>query len=438
MKKLFAINLLAVTSALLFAQNPEKAKLITGPVVGSVTKNSAKVWIAYKGDGQNMMWLTDTVDKTVYYPTGFSKINNNKGIAALNMEFTGLQPEHVYKATFMKEVGLHPKCVFTTQADSSIKDFDFLVGSCALMNTDFSRFVFPGASASIFEVMRRKKSDFMLWLGDNIYYLGKQYTSYDNMFNRNLTVRNYFPVLQFFLAQQPNYALWDDHDYGWNDADKTFPLKDTALKVFKGFWPNTYNAEDSMKGNYFTFRYYDAEFFMTDDRWYRDPEGDTSGAFLGEEQLNWLKNKLTNSDATFKFVCVGSQVLNDSYYGESYAKYSKERNNLLDFIAERNIKGIIFLTGDKHFSEMSKRDWKGYPMLDFTSSPLTSPVIKLRTSGFINKYSVSGTLLYRKNFGLISVSGETGKRICKMEIFGKGGDKKWEYIVSQEELQRKK
>jgi alkaline phosphatase D len=422
---------------LLIAQNPEKAKLIAGPVVGSVTKNSARVWIAYKGGGQNMMWLMDTVDKTIYQPTGFSKINDSKGTAALNMDFTGLQPEHVYKAVFIKEVGLHPKCVFTTQADSAVKDFDFLVGSCALMNTDFSRFVFPGFSAGIFETMRRRKSDFMLWLGDNIYYLGKQYNSYDNMFNRNLKVRNYFPVLQFFLAQQPNYAIWDDHDYGWNDADRSFPLKDTALKVFKGFWPNTYNVDDSLKGNYFSYRYYDAEFFMTDDRFYRAPEGDTAGDYFGPQQVAWLKDKLINSNATFKFICSGSQVLNDSYYGESYAKYPVERNHLLDFIAENNIKGVIFLSGDKHFSEMSKRDWKGYPMYDFTSSPLTSPVIKIRTNGFKNKYSVSGTLLYRKNFGIISITGEANSRSCKMEIFGIGGDKKWEYVVNSNDLQRK-
>ncbi len=420
------------------AQNPEKPRLITGPVVGSVTTNSARVWMAYKGDALNMLVLIDTVDKTVYHATGFNKINDSKGVMALNADFAGLQPNHVYKVDFIKDIGLHPRCVFTTQADSTVKDFDFLAGSCALMNTDFSRFMFPGLSAAIFESMRRKKSDFMLWLGDNVYYLGKQYGSYDAMFTRNLTVRNYFPVLQLFLAQQPNYAIWDDHDYGWNDADKNFPLKDTALKVFKGFWPNTYNDKDTLRGNYFTFRYYDTEFFMTDDRFYRDPEGDTTGSFLGKPQLAWLQNKLKNSDATFKFVAVGSQVLNDSYYGESYAKYALERNELLNYIADNNIRGVIFITGDKHFSEMSRRDWNGYPMIDFTSSPLTSPVIKIRTNGYVNKYSVPGTLLYRKNFGKVSISGPPDNRVCKMEIFGKGGDKKWEYVVSAAELQVKK
>jgi alkaline phosphatase D len=411
--------LLCLLAQTLLAQNPEKPKLITGPIIGSVTPTSARAWIAYKGNGLNMMWLVDTVEKTVYYPTGLSKINDNKGTVALNMDFTGLKPDHTYKAEFIDGVGLHPKCVFTTQSDSAVKDFDFLVGSCALMNTDITRFVFPGGSTAIFESMRRKKSDFMLWLGDNVYYFGKHYKSYDGMFQRNLRVRNYFPALQFFLASVPHYAIWDDHDYGWNDADKSFPLKDTALTIFKGFWPNTYNP-DTIRGNYFSYTYYDAEFFMTDDRYFRDPEGDTAGAYFGETQLQWLKDKLSSSKATFKFICSGSQVLNDSYYGESYAKYSKERNNLLDYIATNNIKGVIFLSGDKHFSEMSKRNWKGYPMYDFTSSPLTSPVVKIRTSGFVNNYSEPGTLLY-----------------CKMEIFGIAGDKKWEYIVNANDLKVK-
>lgn len=437
MKNLLLLPLLVFLLLQSNAQNPEKTRLITGPIVGSVTTTTARAWIAFKGNGLNMMWLEDTVDKSVYYPTGLSKINDNKGVTALNMDFTGLKPNHTYKAEFIEGVGIHPKCVFTTQADTTVKDFDFLVGSCALMNTDISRFVFPGGSTAIFEVMRRKKSDFMLWLGDNIYYFGKHYKSYDGMFNRNLKVRNYFPALQYFLASVPQYAIWDDHDYGWNDADKNFPLKDTALVVFKGFWPNTYSP-DSLKGNYFSYSYYDAEFLMTDDRYFRDPEGDTSGAYFGVEQMQWIKNKLLTSQATFKFICSGSQVLNDSYYGESYAKYSKERNSLLDFIAYNNIKGVMFLSGDKHFSEMSKRNWKGYPMYDFTSSPLTSPVVKIRTSGFINNYSEPGTLLYRKNFGKVTITGPADNRVCKMEIFGIAGDKKWEYTVNANDLQLKK
>jgi alkaline phosphatase D len=31
-----------------------------------------------------------------------------------------------------------------------------------------------------------------------------------------------------------HYAIWDDHDYGPNNADKSYHLKETSRKVFTG------------------------------------------------------------------------------------------------------------------------------------------------------------------------------------------------------------
>ena len=68
--KKIPLFILAVFGTLfLTSQKLQKPKLITGPVVGSVTKNSAKVWIAYNGKGKNALILGDTAEKKVYYPT---------------------------------------------------------------------------------------------------------------------------------------------------------------------------------------------------------------------------------------------------------------------------------------------------------------------------------------------------------------------------------
>lgn len=440
MKRAILIFLLFLTSIDGYSQRLKKPKLLAGPVIGSVTKNSAKIWIAFRGKGNNLLILGDTAEKKVYYPTSYSYITDYKGSVALTMNFTGLKPNHRYNILIsINQWGTNARYSFKTQADSAVKDFNFLLGSCALMNTDITWGVFPGISTWAFYHMRKLKSDFMVWLGDEVYYFyPKQSSSYDGMFQRQLKVRRFYKrIYRDFLANQANYAIWDDRDYG--DEDKTFALKDSSLKVFKGFWPNTYPEGNQLKGNYFSFRYYDADFFMLDDRYYRDSPKDSNGSMLGETQMVWLKNKLLMSDATFKFICLGSTVLNENNFeGESYSQYPKERNSLLDFIADNNIRGVVFLTGDKHYSEVSRRNWKGYPIYDFTCSPLTSLPLPLKLFGlYYNRWRVHGTEFPFRNFGRILVTGEANNRSLKLEIHGRGGHLRRELIIDASELQRK-
>jgi alkaline phosphatase D len=430
------VLLLLIIPEICYPQNTSFPVLTAGPLVGSVTTNSAKVWISYKGSGQCSVSLLDTTDQTILNPTDALKTANSTGDTSMILNYAGLKAGHCYKITHTLTSDWTPDCRFKTQLEAPVGDIDFLTGSCALLVTGFWRAFFPGADIRIYRHMARSNAEFMLWLGDNIYYLGKDYKSYDNMFARNIEVRSKFKLMRSFLAAQPNYAIWDDHDYGWNDADKKFPLKDSSLKVFRGFWPNTY--ENEVKQTYFTFRYSDADFFMTDGRWFRDTPGDTAGDFLGAEQLQWLKNKLLKSEATFKFICIGSQVINDNQHGESYAHYPIERNKLLDYIVDNNIKGVIFMTGDKHYTELSKRDWHGYTIYDFTSSPISSPVIPRKAlRAFNNPYSVKGTVVYSKNYGRIKIIGTPGNRICKLETYGVGGKLRWDYSIKSEELSRK-
>lgn len=439
-KKYGALILILLSLVVSYGQLPLKPKLLAGPVVGSVTSTSARVWIAFRGKGQNALILGDTADKKVYYPTNVNYITNKKGDVALTMDFAGLKPDRLYNILISIDGwGTQAKYSFRTQADTAVKDFNFIAGSCALQMAGIGRICFPGAADWIFYRMKKKKSDFMVWLGDDVYYLKKDFSSYDGMFNLNVRLRRTFKKYRDFLATQPNYAIWDDHDFGPDNCNQTFALRDSSLKVFKGMWPNTYPAGEQFNGNYFNFRYYDAEFFMMDCRFHRGEEGDTAGPFFGETQLIWLKNKLLMSDATFKFIAIGTQVLNDNNFGESYADYPRERNELLDFIAANNIKGVLFLTGDKHYSELSKRMWNGYPMYDFTCSPLTFPPLPRRLLGaYSNGNRVPGSDYGHRNFGRISFSGPLGDRSMKIEIIGRSGKTRREIVLNEKEMQKAK
>ncbi|MBL0310542.1 MAG: alkaline phosphatase family protein [Bacteroidetes bacterium] len=422
------------------AQKTKKPRLLAGPVVGAVTKTSAKIWIAYQGEGKNALILGDTAEKRIYYPTKAEYITNSEGVVALTMTFTGLQPDHHYNILISIDGwGAHAKYVFKTPADSIGKDFNFLVGSCVLLNTDVSRGIFPGLSNWIFYRMKKKHSDCVLWLGNTSYYFYPwQHSSYEAMFKRQLKIRKvYNNFYRDLLAGQANYTIWDDRDYGPDNSDNTFALKDTSLKIFKGFWPNEYPEGTQFNGNYYNFRRYDTEFFMLDDRYFRDPPGDSSAAFLGETQMIWLKHKLLSSQATLKWICTGSQVLNDDA-SDSYARYSKERNDLFDFIVDNNITGVVFLSGGQHSAEICKREWNGYPIYEFTSAPLTTLPLPWRMiKAYHNPWRIKGTDFPFRNFGRISVSGPAEERMIKMEFLGRAGKTRKEFHLSEKELQKK-
>ena len=69
---------------------------------------------------------------------------------------------------------------------------------------------------------------------------------------------------------------------------------------------------------------------------------------------------------------------------------------------------MIFLSGDRHFSEHLRLQRQGglYPVNEFTISPFTSsPPTNLREAERTNPDLVPGTLYNDRNFALITVSG---------------------------------
>jgi alkaline phosphatase D len=152
---------------------------------------------------------------------------------------------------------------------------------------------------------------------------------------------------------------------------------------------------------------------------------------LGKEQINWLIQDLKSSKASFKLVAVGSQVLSSVADFENYANYQEEREYLLKEIAENKIKNVIFLTGDRHFAELSQLTLANeIRVLDITSSPLTSRPYS--NSKEINSNRVEGTFLGEQNFAQLSFSGKNGERTLNLDLKNKTGKIIWNKTFTQE------
>jgi alkaline phosphatase D len=325
-------------------------------------------------------------------------------------------------------------------------DFSFLIGSCLYINDSlYDRPGKPyGASPQILEKMANTPSDFMIWGGDNFYYREADYSSEWGMRYRcSHDCRT--PEIQKLRGTRANYAIWDDHDYGSDNSNKTWEMKDVALENFMNYFGNKTFGETSNKGIYNKFTWSDAAFFLMDDRYHRSPnelkdsindKPNPEKHFYGKEQLEWLKNNLISSKSTFKFIVTGGQMLNPMADKECFRYYPYEYNDLLNFIKENKINGVVFLSGDRHFTEMIKisRD-NAYPLYDFTCSSITSGIHNiLNKPEFNNPNRVANSLLLENNFAKISIEGKKGERTVYFETFNAQGEKKWNFQISEKEL----
>jgi alkaline phosphatase D len=240
----------------------------------------------------------------------------------------------------------------------------------------------------------------------------------------------------------PQFAIWDDHDYGPNDIGKNYILKETSREIWKKYWCNPSYGENG-QGTYTMTSWGDADIFLTDDRWWRSADNmkDSVDGFpnyekqmLGEQQMEWLKNSLLYSSAAFKIIVLGSQVLNPVSPFDKWQNCPAEYDEFMSFIKDNKINGVIFLTGDRHHSEIIKVDRPGsYPLYDITVSPLTSGTHKFGGPEKNNPYRVVG-IDEKQNYGRFSFSGIRGSRKLKVEFLGVKGEMLGEWSVSEKDL----
>ena len=296
-----------------------------------------------------------------------------------------------------------------------------------------------GGGFGIFDAIASAHPDVMLWLGDNLYL--QQPDLYDPaaMAARYRRQRSFAP-LQQLLTTTSQLAIWDDHDYGPNDSDTSYVLKGETLKLFQRYWPNTSFGLPDVPGAFGFARYGDVQFFLLDDRYYRSPNRWPDGpdkTMFGARQLEWLKQALVAAPrSAIKVVAGGSQFWHRASRFEGWHQFAAERAAFAEWLARERIEGVIFLSGDRHFGELLKIERAGaYPLYEFTSSPLTSrPPARLDKADTANPDVVPGTLVVKRQFGLLRVSGPGNNRRIAFEAHDAEGTLLWRHEIAANDL----
>lgn len=423
----------------LHATAASAASLAGGPMAGPATAEGVGVWLMTDAPAQVQLEYWPQAQPGAAQRSAPVPARPERGHTA-RIDLDGLQPATRYAYRVLLDgaaVELDEAPAFTTAPADPTAPRELLIAtaSCNYIPDrpfEATRDAF-GAGFEIFDTVAARSPDVMLWLGDNIYYRDSDFEPADEaaarMHQRWAATRSFAP-LQRLLRTGQHVAIWDDHDYGPNNANRDFPLKATALAHFKDYWPNPGYGLPEVAGTFTRVPLGDVELFLLDDRYHRDDDAsaDPARTMLGAAQLAWLRDALRDSRATFKLVTNGSRMLSDrpspeQRGGEGWHNFPAERQAFIDWLSAERIDGVFFVSGDIHYTHLTERARPGtYPLTELTCSPLTA---RVHPRPFPVR-EVPGTLVTQRNFCTLQFSGPAGARVLRVAAWDAAGTRLWE------------
>ena len=259
---------------------------------------------------------------------------------------------------------------------------------------------------TVMGAVQAQQPDFFLNLGDTIYAdRGISARSLEAFWQKYRANRS-DPFSQNCFSTTSVYVLWDDHEVADNYLPD-HPLAPIGRKAFLDYWPIRRSAADAER-IYRSVRWGLAvELFLLDSRQYRDPK---NGTLLGPRQRQWLLDGLAKSIATFKFIATPVPMVGGG--SDRWDGYPKERNEILRFINQKKISGVVFLSADMHYAAITKIPKSG-GLIDISAGPLGAPLNRV-TNGMNGRYEFF--LAENFNFAKITVDPKADPNLALLEF----------------------
>jgi alkaline phosphatase D len=158
------------------------------------------------------------------------------------------------------------------------------------------------------------------------------------------------------------------------------------------------------------------------------PHTTSDSILLGEDQWQWLSQEL-KKPADLRLICSSTQFGIEYNGYEAWANFPHEQKRMIDLINDTKAEGVIFLSGDVHYGEISRfNNADGYPIYDITSSGITS------TWDFptLNVNRIEGPIM-DNHFGLLTIAWDQDPSI-KIEIIDKYKNPRVEYKLKKSDI----
>jgi len=248
----------------------------------------------------------------------------------------------------------------------------------------------------ILDAINKENADLFIFLGDNVY---------GDTEDMDLLADKYkqlgkIPGIKTLKDNTEVIAIWDDHDFGENDAGIEYAKKEESRQIMLDFFNEDRNSVRRSRpdGIYTSYMYGEVDqkvqVILPDLRWNRSKlasvtnseyqdirkplnmgpykiHKDKKASMLGESQWDWLEIQLQKPSAV-KIIGSSLQLLPEFTGWESWANYPEDRARLMNLIDKYQVNGVIIISGDTHWGEVSKVDnLVDYPLWEVTSSGLT-------------------------------------------------------------------
>lgn len=314
--------------------------------------------------------------------------------------------------------------------DSTYDDFIIAFGSC---NKQYE-------TNALWDEVLMNRPDIWVWGGDIIYSDTEDMDKMQADYKQQLQQEGYDVLNQTVEV----HGTWDDHDYGLNDGGLEYEKKAESQQLLLDFLGVAKSDKRrARKGVYYSKDFItkkgSVKLIILDTRYFRtaltvsnkigrryDPSPLDNGTLLGATQWQWLETTLKTSKADFNIIMSSIQFLSQQHGYESWGTMPHEVQKMYELIKTSEAKGVVFLSGDRHISEFSKRtiDGVSYPLIDFTSSGMTHSYANFSEEVNDNR---TGKVVSDKSFGLVRFHFKEQKLL--MQMIGDGN-------VIQQELKQ--
>ena len=342
-----------------FRETLDKA-LVHGPMLGDLRPEGVKVWARTARPAEVRVKMGD---REVSART--SAQSDHTAV----VDILGLSPQTEYRYEVLVDGAPAGGGSFRTPQPVGEKGrFVTAFGACAGYIPMHER---------MWDLIAGYKPDVFLTLGDNVYIDEPKSPDHQRY---QYYRRQSRPEYRRLIANSAVYAIWDDHDFGANDAsggpeiDKP-EWKRQVFEVFRQNWANpAYAGGDQRPGCWFKFSRGDVDFFFMDGRYYRQNSSKvpkSQHTMLGPVQKQWLLESLKASRAAFKVVVSPVTWLGDG--DDKWDGFPLEREEIFSFIGSEKIEGVLLLTGDRHRTDILLHPRPGaYDLYEFENAKLTN------------------------------------------------------------------